>query len=324
MIAAIPLALSVLAVAVAVMLGGSLLAGLLDRAWRPTSTRTIAALLMAPAVMALVGTLMLLSPFASGACHCLAHGLHHPHLCLAHPELAAPLLLPGAWLVVVWLMFVAPKLVQLCRDVVESLRWSTRVGDSAAVVDGVPVSFGACDGLGAVTTGFVRPRIMVDQDIWRALRDDEKRALVRHEEAHARRRDALTVVVLRLCCALSPLTSMTQLLARWRAAVELTCDAHAARCVGDPASVASALVAVERLRSQECAVSPVLAVAPGAALESRVMALLDGEPRRALVGNDVVRCLGFALLCVAAAAVMPGEWGHHAVETALGFIFHTR
>ena len=59
----------------------------------------LAAIAFAPVLAGAVSMLLLLGQHPWGSCHCLVHGSEHPHVCLAHPLLAAPLL-PFAWVVI--------------------------------------------------------------------------------------------------------------------------------------------------------------------------------------------------------------------------------
>src|SRR5688500_13650488 len=107
------LALNLVAVFVLVGMLSSLLPRFFGARWqaRPgTSWR--AAALMAPAIVAASVCSALVWPsLVQEACHCVAHGLHHPHLCLRHPDYAAAAVLPAGLIAAGWCVLAAPQLM---------------------------------------------------------------------------------------------------------------------------------------------------------------------------------------------------------------------
>jgi beta-lactamase regulating signal transducer with metallopeptidase domain len=169
--------------------------------------------------------------------------------------------------------------------------------------------------------------IVIDQGLLGTLSEEARRAVAHHEHGHAARRDALTLLALRLAAALFPIPGAHRLVDAWRQAAERACDAYAAARLGDPGAVAAALIAVERARAAAGArAEPPAALAlgapAGATLEQRVRALLEarhGAPAPRL-GNDAIAAGSAALAVATLAALWPGDLFHHAVETILGWL----
>ncbi|XXY48505.1 M48 family metalloprotease [Sorangium sp. So ce269] len=287
-----------------------------------------AAVIFAPALLALLGTVALASPARLfSPCHCMAHGLHHPHLCPHHPELALPLVVPAAGIIALWLAHAAPHLRRLAREILAAARRARAVRRlPVAWMDGVPLRIADCGAPAAFTVGAFAPVIVVDRRLLGALTEEARRAVAHHEEAHSRRRDALTLIALRLALALFPIPGADRLIDAWRAAVERECDRYAAARLRDAGAVAAALVAVERARAGAREHSPpalALGAPAGVALEQRVRALLElveagGTAPR--LRNDALAAALAALAAAALAGAWPGGSFHHAVETALGWL----
>ncbi len=305
-----------------------LLEELLTRAGcRVRATWPHATLALAPVMAATLACVALAAQNPFTACHCAAHGLHHPHLCLSHPAFGQPFVMPSVGVLVLWALAVAPRLVRLGRQVVAGERWA-RAAAALPIehVDGIPIRLAGDGGYSAFTAGVRAPLIVLGRPLWDALAPAARRAVVHHEHAHVERHDGLTLLALRACDALSPVPLGGRLLAPWRAAVESACDRHAAHRLGDPTAVAEALLAVERARSAATLPEPApmtaaLGVGAGGDLERRVLALLDagdGRERGEALGNDLVAVA--VLTCGAGllALLWPGDALHHALETAAG------
>lgn len=292
------------------------------------SSTARAGVVVAPVIVAALGCIALAFPNPFLGCHCAEHGLHHPHLCIIHPDFARPLAMPAACLVTLWLVLVLARLTRLGSEVIASSRWlRAQGGVSVEEIDGVMFRRVEGGSRNAFTIGVLSPMIVIDRVLFNALSGEERRAVLLHENAHVQRRDGLTLLALRLCLSLYPIHAGRLLLREWRAAAEGACDHHAALILGDAGTVASALVAVERARAKDRddARAPALALGAGGDLERRVIALLDGAPEAVpdrLLGNDV---LAIALVAAGAGAltlVWPGGAFHHAVETLIGWFVH--
>jgi beta-lactamase regulating signal transducer with metallopeptidase domain len=292
------------------------------------STRARALAVLAPAAVALVVALVVLLPSPLSHCHCFAHDDGHPHLCIRHPWLALPLLGFAAPVATVWLIFAGLRLVRVLRQLVKGERWASNLRLlPTELVDGVEVRLVETLGLGAFTVGLWRPFVVVGRDLWSRLDANERLAVVHHEHAHVTRGDTLTQACLRGASALLPWsTSDGPWLRAWRSATEVTCDRHAATRVGDPATVAKALVSVQRLRAEAPfreAVAPVLGIAADGDLTLRVHALLDERAAASPPLTSDLRPIGLGLSALAALLVAwPGSFLHHAAESVLGFLTH--
>ncbi len=330
---AVLVALAAIFVALALLSAGAVT--MLVRRWPPTgasvlgrSTTWRAAILAAPAVVATLGCVALVSSAVLEQCHCSEHALHHPHLCLTHPFFAQPLLGPAIWIVSAWVLVVAGRVVALGRTVVESHRWmSTARLAPIHMVDGICVRIVECSSRTAFTIGTFAPLIVFDRTLWDELSEEQREAVVHHESGHATRRDGLTLLALRICQALFSLRAAPQLIEGWRAAAEARCDLYAAAKLGDAAAVAEALVAVARSRAEHSAIdapTPAMAMGVGAdgSLEQRVVALLNtaaGTKSRVALTNDVLAITLFAFAAAIGTWMWPGDSWHHGVETLVGF-----
>jgi beta-lactamase regulating signal transducer with metallopeptidase domain len=322
------------AVLVVVASAAAATAGLLERllARAPARVRATwphAALVLSPIVLAGLACIALAvqNPFA--ACHCAVHGLHHPHLCLSHPAFGQPLVVPSACVLALWALVVAPRVVRLGREVLASERWArAAAGLPIEHVDGIAVRIADGAGYQAFTVGALAPVIVLGRPLWDALAPAERRAVVQHEHGHCERRDPLTLLALRLGDALCAGPLRGRLLGRWRAAAESACDRHAAYRLGDGASVAEALLGVERARGaapSPALAAPTLAAFAGGDLERRVVALLDAgvaDDRAEVLGNDLIAVAVLAFGAGLLTLLWPGDALHHAVETAAGLLVH--
>jgi Zn-dependent protease with chaperone function len=323
------LALNLVAVFVLVGLLVSLATRLLSlgRHERPATSSRAAALIAPVIVAASICSALLWPGVVRLACHCVTHGLHHPHLCLRHPDYATAALVPASLIAATWFLLVAPRVAGLARNVWQTKRWIRRVSKTPhRVFDDIRFHVIDAPGLGACTTGFLSPRIAVDDTLWRRLSADERRAVLHHEEAHRQRRDPLTLLVLEICSALVP-TRAKKLVQLWQKDAETECDRHAAEVTRSADSVAAALLAIARYQRETPRVGlPLGASAAGSELEGRVRVLLadNATPGRAAnLGCDFFRVtlIGSAISVVV--TLTTDDWVHHAAETLLGlFVGH--
>ncbi|MBI5495929.1 MAG: M56 family metallopeptidase [Deltaproteobacteria bacterium] len=297
--------------------------------WSARRAGVLALLAVAgPLVAGLLTAAAFLAPLLEGHCHCADHGLHHPHLCPLHPAHAAALVAPGVYVLAAWVLFVAPDVGGLVRGLLHAAVWRRAVlRTPARRVAGHRVHLSGCGGLGAVTVGLLRPVIVVDPRVWDALAPAERKAVVQHEAAHARRRDALVLLGLRLWTALCPLPALRRVVDAWRVAAEHACDRYAAGRVGNACIVAAALVAVERARHGPLPAFPpqgVLPVGGGDGLEHRVQSLLADPPAAPPAAHAVLPVVALALAGGVLALGVAADGAHHFVETVLGFLFPAR
>ncbi len=324
------LAVSLLAVFVVAAMICSLVAQLLAAKLGvlTSSTGSRAAWIMAPVLAAATICVALVWPgLAQADCHCVAHGLHHPHLCLRHPDYAAAVLFPAVIVAVAWACLALPRLGRLLSSLWQTERWARRVERAPLhALDSVRFRLIDAPGLGAFTTGLFRPLIAIDAGLWRRLTEEERRAVLHHEDAHRTRLDPLTLFVLKVCATLGVVPGAAELLRKWQAKAEDECDRHAAQTVAAPEAVAAALLALERYhRGQAHQALPLRASAgEGAALEKRVRTLLASEasPTRSNLANDVLAVLLVGFAVAALFTLITGDMVHHGAETALGFFVH--
>ncbi|MFS8072099.1 MAG: M48 family metalloprotease, partial [Byssovorax sp.] len=185
------------------------------------SSTARAGVVFAPIVLAALGCVALAFPNPFLGCHCAQHGLHHPHLCIIHPDFARPLAVPAACLVALWLVLVTARVVRLASEVVASLRWlRAQRGVPVEQIDGVVFRRVDDGSRNAFTIGALSPMIVVDRLLFNALSGEERRAVLLHEHGHVQRRDGLTLLALRLCLSLYPIHAGRSLLGEWRAAAE--------------------------------------------------------------------------------------------------------
>jgi len=104
---------------------------------------------------------------------------------------------------------------------------------------------------GAAMVGWFKPRCLVAQSFVRAAHIPELRVALRHELAHAARRDNLARVVVNLCRQLLFFFPPVLWLCReWEKSVEFACDDAAAQTPQDALHLASALVKACRLSAR--------------------------------------------------------------------------
>lgn len=173
----------------------------------------------------------------------------------------------------------------------------------------------------ALTAGFLRSKVLLSIDLLKNLTEPELVAVLRHENAHIRRRDSLRTLAIRFAGALAPRTSPAR-----RAELaydldrEILCDAEAVRRGADPLALAAALVRVARGRTMALALpNAVGSHDVDRSVSTRVHLLIsDGRPEplditaRTVVAGAAVTALAMALPHVAFGVVTSVHCG---VET---------
>ena len=154
----------------------------------------------------------------------------------------------------------------------------------------------------AFCAGWLRPRVYVSEGALQQLAGDELRAVIAHEDHHARRRDPLRLLVIAILGeALFFMPVMRRLRERYAQLAELAADEAATRAAGTQ-PIAAAL-----LRFGETAVpGVVVGIAP-----ERVDALL-GQPARwelslSLLSAGVVSVAAISATALATASAMPAD-----------------
>lgn len=287
------------------------------------SSRVRAGVALLPVAIGTSVAISIISPMSwLTGCHCVAHP-HHVHLCFEHTAfswaLACCALAGGAGALRSLLLGAA-----VARSALQTHRWSSRIAR-------IPGATGATNvvaelGAHAVTVGLWRPRVMIGAALWSSLDPDGRRAVEAHEHAHVARRDMLTLLCLRLAASAMPASLGRQLVDGWKRAAEFACDRAAAHKIGDPCTLAAALVTCGKLqlpRHPRELPETALAVVDGDDLEARVACLLS-EPqcsqRTQVIHGDLAGVGLTALALTIAMTLIGGASAHHGVETLLGWI----
>jgi len=284
-----------------------------------TRARILLALALAPAAVPAALLTMSFAPGVLGllglpADHCLQHP-EHPHVCLAHPP--AALTMPRAALLGVAGALLGLGAVKAGAGLRRAHRQvaALRLGVVGSLAPGVARL--DSDRPFSLAAGLWRPEIFVSRALAEALPPEALRAVVVHERAHARRRDALSRAVARAASLAHLPPLRRRLLAAHALAAERACDEAAGAALGDRLGVAEAILAVERLHGAAGAATPAAAVFPAfegadGSVPARVRALLAPPPRPPTPGmrrREVVLVLaGLVLLAPAL---------HHGVEHLL-------
>ncbi len=149
----------------------------------------------------------------------------------------------------------------------------------------------------AAVSGVLRPRLILSSPILDHCTADELAVIVRHEEAHARRRDNLCRACLLAMPDLISLLGGDAISNTWQRAVEEAADDEAVRSDGQARiTLAGALVRVGRMASTPPpSWMPALALYDGDNLESRVRRLLTPVPPTATVRLGAPGAVGIAV-----------------------------
>ena len=326
----------VLASAVLVFAGAGVLAALLVAALYPVTqgrmrglppaarAGLLLALACAPAMAGLALLILTLSPSLThllglGADHCHVHD-HHAHFCLVHTPLLTGTdlersILSAAGIAILLLGAGIFFRLRRVRRVVRALR-TVQVQEAVhrpyRVVDS-GIAF-------ALTAGLVRPAIYLSSGLLNALSPTELAVVVRHEQAHGRRRDALRSFIADLLSRLHLPPIRRRLLADLYLASEQACDEQAALPAGDRLCVAATILKVVRLAAgTRCAGDTLLPTVTGSDVPARIDALLS--PARTPSGRPLLSAvLGASLLAMVGYAYT--DELHHAVESALHLLIH--
>jgi Zn-dependent protease with chaperone function len=255
--------------------------------------------------------------------HCLDHGGGHLHLCFRHG---------GGW-ADRWTLLGLTGVMAVCalRPTLRLALERRRVRRALAVLRGASRSAPeSTPGLEVRLTEGVGPHLFLAcepaptvyaaRDLWMALTDEERRAVLAHERAHLDRGDVRAHARLRRWTGLLPPGLGDVWLRRWSAEAERACDARAAAAVGAPA-VAAALVAVTRHTAGTERPSPPGCPAFGeTAVERRVLSLLaEGGPARDAGRGGPTRVSAVSWSALGAGGLVLGlDALHHLFETVLG------
>ena len=160
--------------------------------------------------------------------------------------------------------------------------------------------------------GISHPAIVFSRDIWNALRPDQRRAAVLHEQFHEQSRDNLKRLLLLLAPAFVPLAGLEK---AWKRFAEWAADDHAV--AGDrlrSIALAETLVCVAKIGvSHSHALATSLL---GEDLEARIARLLDGTPLAPDARELPWRTLAIAFTPLLALCLRPSTFDlvHRALE----------
>ena len=237
------------------------------------------ALAGAPALVGLSLVRLALSPSLAhlvgiGVDHCHEHG-HHADFCATHAARWT-----GSGLDWLALLLAASVVVAFAGDLPRRL-W--RVRGIARALETLALSSSGTrewhavdiDSPLALTAGLFRPRIYLSKRLLDALAPAELAAVVGHEQAHRRRRDAVRQLAAEVLSRFYPPPIRSRLLADLSLASERACDEEAALATDGRLCVAGTLLKVARLNAGcELSTDALLPTMIGADLEARIEALL--------------------------------------------------
>jgi Zn-dependent protease with chaperone function len=320
------IAASLLVFAVAVLIVSLLLGALyrpLHRALRglapAAEAEWLLALASAPMLVGLSLVLLALSPSLAhligiGVDHCHGHG-HHAHFCVTHAALWT-----GSGLDWLTLLLAACVVVASAGDLPRRL-W--RAHGIARALETLSLSSPGTrewqavdiDGPLALTAGLFRPRIYLSRRLLNALAPAELAAVVGHEQAHRRRRDAVRQLAADVLSRFYLPPIRRRLLADLSLASERACDEEAALGSSGRLCVAGTLLKVARLTAgRQEPTETLLPTMTGSDLEARIEALLrPAEERQMAPWSLLIPGAGVAL----SFGCLYSDRLHHGVESAL-------
>lgn len=171
----------------------------------------------------------------------------------------------------------------------------------------------------AYTSGFLRPRIVIDPAFAELLDEVELAAVQAHEQAHVRHRDPLRVWLAQWCADLQwPSGAARRWLLTWRAALEMARDDEARRDGVDGADLGSALVKAARfgfIGGRSC----VCFLGERDAFRARIVRLLSPIEPKATSGRHASRGALALFLMFGIVAAGGALFGEAVVRTLLAW-----
>lgn len=252
-----------------------------------------------------------LDVFGLVADHCLhhVHVGHSFHLCYLHgvaPEPTLPIVVACVpFLILIRAMHLEAK------GWARGRAWVSRMKSVARYDEKFKAWFVSVDGV-AFTSGFLSPDIFLSDIATTELSKTSHAAVLEHERAHARRRDALLKSIARVLGSLHFSTVRQQLIQRMDESAEEACDFAAARVIGDKFAVADAIVYMSRTAPKSAGVS----MFGSGDVESRIRALVDDDVRTEVPTTPVIVLTAALILTFS----LSYEWCHHTAESFLAFL----
>jgi Zn-dependent protease with chaperone function len=257
----------------------------------------------------------LLARLGWGHDHCDVHD-GHIHLCVEHVRAAAVglpsmILFAGAG---AWLAWGAQALV---RDLRRGLALHRTL--SALAAPARKVAIVRAEVAWSLTSGLIAPRIFLTSALARALSAPQRRAIIAHEQCHARERHALVKLLAAVGALVLRPSTRRALLDELSLACERRSDEAAAAAVGDRLEVASTLLVVHRALPHGASAhrSPPLgtvAFTGSSGFEARIRELVRADSPA--LGNRTSQIVVLA----GAASIAVGCALHHGVETLLSLV----
>jgi len=306
---------------VAASAGVPLVRRLLKDSPPPARYRGLLLLAASPIIVTVAGMAAALTPSVLGLVwptydHCLVHGGTHAHLCFVHlPEQVGG---PVSWLVLLAaLVFLGSRAALGIAGLVRAARVCSRlvahgIHDPRHSAFVLPMPSPLC-----LSVGILEPKTVLSEGFLRAVDAEQLEAVLVHEQAHATRRDALSLAVARATTFLMLPHTRRQLLEELALAAEQSCDEAAARAIGDRLTMAEVILKVERLVAVPHGVGPLAVSFGGTAIPLRVAALVDPpriERRRS--------ALTIFIVCACLAVGASSDELHHLAETVVGVLVH--
>jgi Zn-dependent protease with chaperone function len=288
------------------------------RPWAPQARhRALVVMTLAPALLALTCVAASILPSLLPLVwpehdHCLTHDDGHLHLCAVHlPQQLGngaswAVLMLGLWWCAVRLYRALDRLRRASRVAAGLLAHGREDLGTGAVV--LASTTPLC-----MLVGVLRPVVVLSEGLLAGISASSLAVVLRHERAHAGRRDTLVRLVAQAGTAFMSRRARARLLDALELAAEQSCDEIAAASVGR-VRVAETILDVERMMSARSSeLRPVAVFFGGHAVQQRIAALLD-EPRP--TGRAAV--LALVLVVVLGLVLAASEPLHHSTESLLG------
>lgn len=294
----------------------------------PAAERRAAAIALAAPAIASGGVVLILigqslfGPSLGLVDHCPAHD-HHLHLCLFHG---------ASWTSVGWAValiagttvWTAVLIGHRTARLAGARRGLARIAASSRPLSGEHdgVLLAPSEAAFCFVAGLRRPRIYVGEAAWQRLAADERRAMVEHERAHVAQGDLWRRTLLGLIATVIPSPLAGRLLAAWDGATERLCDHRAATIIGEPTSLARALVTMASPHPRPAPIpSGLLAsFSPTGTHEvvDRVEAVLAGGSDGRRIARSIGRTALVVLLSALIVSAALADPIHHGIESLLG------
>ena len=274
--------------------------------------------ILGAAIASVLAGYSVVGPWFGLADHCPQH-LHHLHLCLfhgaswAHEAWAVATVAFMGTIVMTRIVHRAGKLFAARVALRRIERVSRRVRSPAGEVLLAPAATPFC-----FVAGLFSPRIFVSSAAWERLDEEERAAMLAHERAHVDQGDVWRRSALDVFAVLGAPLFAARLMDQWSRATERLCDHRAAAAVGEPETVARALVSLTRAGANRTSALAACFVPTGSDVVERVEALLAGKGD----GSPVARRIGvaavFLVVLVLIGSTTLADPLHHALESLLG------